>query len=214
MPILDDKVLKEVKSQLANMTGAVSLKLFTQPMECQYCKETHQMLEELTQANPLLKLEVHLFDSDAEAVQKYGIEQIPALAIIGAKDYGIRFYGIPAGYEFSSLLNAILMVSTGITKLLPETKAWLDNLKQDIQLRVLVTPTCPYCPPAVILAQRMALYSDKVKADMIEISEFPHLAQKYAVQGVPRTVINEKDFVEGAAPEKLMLQKLQQIFGS
>ena len=214
MPILDDKVLKEVKSQLANMTGAVSLKLFTQPMECQYCKETHQMLEELTQANPLLKLEVHLFDSDAEAVQKYGIEQIPALAIIGAKDYGIRFYGIPAGYEFSSLLNAILMVSTGITKLLPETKAWLDNLKQDIQLRVLVTPTCPYCPPAVILAQRMALYSDKVKADMIEISEFPHLAQKYAVQGVPRTVINEKDFVEGAAPEKMMLQKLQQIFGS
>lgn len=214
MPILDDKVLKEVKSQLANMTGAVSLKLFTQPMECQYCKETHQMLEELSTTNPLLKLEVHLFDSDTEAVQKYGIEQIPALAVIGAKDYGIRFYGIPAGYEFSSLLNAILMVSTGITKLLPETKAWLDNLKQDIQLRVLVTPTCPYCPPAVILAQRMALYSDKVKADMIEISEFPHLAQKYAVQGVPRTVINEKDFVEGAAPEKLMLQKLQQIFGS
>lgn len=214
MPMLDDKVLKEVKNQLANMTGVVQLKLFTQPMECQYCKETHQMLEELCTVNPLLKLEVHLFDSDAEAVQKYGIEQIPALALIGAKDYGIRFYGIPAGYEFSSLLNAILMVSTGITKLLPETKSWLDNLKQDIHLRVLVTPTCPYCPPAVILAQRMALYSDKVKADMIEISEFPHLAQRYAVQGVPRTVINEKDFVEGAAPEKMMLQKLQQIFGS
>lgn len=214
MPILDDKVLKEVKVQLANMTGAVSLKLFTQPMECQYCKETHQMLEELSSTNPLLKLEVHLFDSDAAAVKEYGIEQIPALAIVGAKDYGIRFYGIPAGYEFSSLLNAILMVSTGITKLLPETKAWLDKLKQDIVLRVLVTPTCPYCPPAVILAQRMALYSDRVNAEMIEISEFPHLAQRYAVQGVPRTVINEKDFVEGAAPEKMMLQKLQQIFGS
>lgn len=214
MPMLDDKVLKEVKNQLANMTGVVHLKLFTQPMECQYCKETHQLLEELATANPLLKLEVHLFDSDAEAVAKYGIEQIPALAIIGAKDYGIRFYGLPAGYEFSSLLNAILMVSTGITKLLPETKAWLDKLKTDIHFRVLVTPTCPYCPPAVILAQRMAMYSDRVKADMIEISEFPHLAQKYAVQGVPRTVINEIDFVEGAAPEKMMLQKLQQIFGS
>ena len=214
MPILDDKVLKEVTKQLKSMTGPVTIKLFTQPMECQYCKDTHNMLDELIHTNPLLKLEVHQFDTDTEAVKTYGIEQIPALAIIGAKDYGIRFYGIPAGYEFSSLLNALLMVSTGITKLLPETKAWLDNLKHEIHLRVLVTPTCPYCPPAVMLAQRMALYSDKVKADMVEITEFPHLAQKYAVQGVPRTVINEKDFLEGAAPEKMMLQKLQQIFGS
>ena len=213
MPILEDKVIKEVKSQLANMTGAVTLKLFTQPMECQYCKETHQLLEELTQANPLLKLEVVQYEPESAESKEFEIEQIPAIAVIGEKDYGIRFYGIPAGYEFSSLLNAILMVSTGITKLLPETKVYLDGLKKDIHFKVLVTPTCPYCPPAVMLAQRMALYSPRVKADMIEISEFPHLAQKYAVQGVPRTVINEEHFLEGAAPEKMMLQKLQSSLG-
>jgi alkyl hydroperoxide reductase subunit AhpF len=64
------------------------------------------------------------------AVKEYGIEQIPAIAVVGEEDYGIRFYGIPSGYEFTSLLNAILMVSTGIAKLLPETKAWLDNLRK------------------------------------------------------------------------------------
>jgi len=213
MPILDDKVLEEVKKQLSSMTGTVTMKLFTQPMECQYCKETHGLLEELTQTNPLLKLEVVQYDPESEIVKEYAIEQIPAIAIIGEKDYGIRFYGIPAGYEFSSLLNAILMVSTGITKLLPETKAYLDGLKKDIHFKVMVTPTCPYCPPAVMLAQRMAMYSPRVKADMIEISEFPHLAQKYSVQGVPRTVINEEHFVEGAAPEKMMLQKLQSSLG-
>ena len=65
-----------------------------------------------------------------------------------------------------------------------------------------VTPTCPYCPPAVILAQQMAYYSPRVRADMIEATEFPPLAQKYNVYGVPRTVINEKEFIEGAVPAK------------
>jgi predicted DsbA family dithiol-disulfide isomerase len=55
------------------------------------------------------------------------------------------------------------------------------------------------------------MYSKRVKAEMIEVSEFPHLAQKYAVQGVPRTVINEKDFLEGSAPEKMLLEKLQSV---
>lgn len=211
MPILDDKVISEVKKQLAPMTKPVTLKFFSQDFECMYCKETHQLLEELLSTNPLLKLETYKFESDEAVVKEYGIEQIPAIAVVGEEDYGIRFYGIPSGYEFTSLLNAILMVSTGIAKLLPETKAWLDNLKEDIHLKVLVTPTCPYCPPAVMLAQRLAMYSKRVKAEMIEVSEFPHLAQKYAVQGVPRTVINEKDFLEGSAPEKMLLEKLQSV---
>ena len=92
---------------------------------------------------------------------------------------------------------------------MPDTKAWLDNLKEEIHLKVLVTPTCPYCPPAVMLAQRLALYSPKIKAEMIEVSEFPHLAQKYNVQGVPRTVINETEFMEGSAPEKMLVDKLK-----
>jgi glutaredoxin len=75
----------------------------------------------------------------------------------------------------------------------------------------MVTPTCPYCTKAVILAQQMAYYSNKVKADMVEVTEFPHLAQKYSVQGVPRTIINEDSFMEGAAPEAMLLAKIKEI---
>lgn len=210
MPILDDKVMQEVTKALANMKNTVTLKLFTQSFECGYCKETHQLLEELTAANKLLKLEVFQFETDTEIVEKLGITNIPAIAVTGEKDYGIRFYGIPAGYEFSSLLSAILMVSTGVTKLTTETKAFLDNLKKPVHLQVFVTPTCPYCPPAVMLAHQLAFYSEQVKADMVEISEYPHLAQKYSVQGVPRTTINEKWFVEGAAPEAMLIAKIKE----
>lgn len=138
------------------------------------------------------------------------MDKIPAIAIIGEKDYGIRFYGIPAGYEFSSLLSAILMVSTGMVKLGEDTKKFLDKLSKPVHMQVFVTPTCPYCPQAVILAHQMAFYSNNVKADMVEVSEFPHLAQKYQVQGVPRTTINENWYQEGAAPEQMIIAKIEE----
>jgi len=210
MPILDDNVLADVKKALQNMEKEVRLVLFTQAFECNYCKETHQLLEELITTNPLLKLEVHTFESEAEVVKRFAVDKIPAIAVMGERDYGIRFYGIPAGYEFSSLLSAILMVSTGVHRLSPEATGFLDNLQKDVHMQVFVTPTCPYCPQAVILAQQMAFYSDKVKADMVEISEYPHLAQKYSVQGVPRTTINEDWYQEGAAPESMIIAKIKE----
>lgn len=210
MPVLDDKVLGEVTKALQNMKKTVTLKFFTQPLECDYCKETHQLLEELITTNPLLKLEVHQFESDKEAVETYGIDKIPAIAVVGEKDHGIRFYGIPSGYEFSSLLSAILLVSTGVVKISEEGKKFLSGLTKPVHMQVFVSPTCPYCPQAVILAHQMAFSSDMVKADMVETSEFPHLTQKYSVQGVPRTVINEKWFQEGAAPEPMIIAKIKE----
>ncbi len=209
MPMLDEKVIAEVKRALANMTGPVTLRLYTQAFECGYCKETHTLLDELTSTNPLLKLEVKQFEADSEEAKRDKVDKIPSISVIGKKDHGIRFYGIPAGYEFSSLLNAILSVSTGIVKLTDDTKKFLDQLAKPIHLQVFVTPTCPYCPPAVMLAHQMALYSDMVSADMVEISEFPHLANKYSVQGVPRTVINEIIPVEGAAPEAMLVEAIK-----
>lgn len=210
MPMLDDKVMAKVKQTLAPMKKPVTLRFYTQDFECVYCKETHNLLEELIAANPLLKLEVKDFVADAQEAAKDMTDKIPAIAVIGEKDYGIRFFGIPAGYEFSTLLNAILMVSTGIVKLSDDTKKYLATISKPVHLQVFVTPTCPYCPKAVILAHQMAMQSEHVRADLVEISEFPHLAQKYQVQGVPRTLINEKWAVEGAAPEAMVLAKIKE----
>ncbi|MCB5251742.1 MAG: thioredoxin family protein [Candidatus Cloacimonadaceae bacterium] len=210
MPILEDKVLKDVEKALQNMKKEVRLIFFKTSGECKYCKETQELLEEVQGTNKLLKLEIHQIEDDKEAVKQYGVDKTPAIVVAGEKDYGIRFYGIPAGYEFSSLLSAILMVSTGVHKLSEDGQKFLNNLARPIHLQVFVTPTCPYCPKAVILAQQMAYYSDKVKADMVEVSEFPDLGKKYSVQGVPRTVINEDWFQEGAAPENMLIEKIKE----
>ncbi len=60
------------------------------------------------------------------------------------------------------------------------------------------------------MAQQMAYYSPHVQADMVELTEFPHLTEKYSVQEVPRTTINEDWFQEGAAPESMIIAKIQE----
>lgn len=188
----------------------VKLVMFTQDFECQYCRETRQLVQEVAELSDRVTSEVYDFVADKEQVTAYGIDKIPAIAIVGSKDYGVRFYGIPSGYEFTGLIETIIAVSKGESGLSESTKAALAALEKPVHLQVFVTPTCPYCPPAVHLAHRMAIESDMVRADGVEAIEFPHLAGKYQVHGVPRSVINEIVHLEGAAPEQMVLEKVQE----
>lgn len=208
--LLNERVKKQVQQRFAQLEGEVKLIVFTQELECDFCRDTREIAEEMAGLSEKVKVEVYDFVNDKAVADQYGIDKIPAIAVVGARDYGVRFFGLPGGYEFTSLLESVQMVSTGKADIAEETKEFLDGLQQDLHLQVFVTPTCPYCPRAVVLAHALAVASDKVRADMVEISEFPQLGVKYQVQGVPRTVINETIVQEGAAPEQMLIQKLQQ----
>jgi glutaredoxin-like protein len=209
MGLLNQKIKDDLAEAFKELKRDVTLHFFTQEIECRFCKETRELLEELQGVSGRVKVQTHDFVQDAALAGELGVSRIPAIVVNGAEDHGIRFFGIPSGYEFASLVEAIRLVAGAGGQLAPETRAFLDGLTADVHLQVFVTPTCPYCPPAVILAQRMAHYSPRVKADMIEATEFPQLAQKYDVYGVPRTVINETEFIEGAAPEKQLVEKIR-----
>ncbi len=209
MKLLNQKISDDLKKLFNTMNKTVHLKFFTQEMECHFCKETHNLLDEISTLSDKINLEIFDFQKDEEIVKKFNIDKIPALVVMDEKDRGIRFFGIPSGYEFSSLISSIMLVSTGKLNLKKSTMEVLDYIKKPIHLQVFVSPTCPYCPPAVILAHQMAYYSEFVTADMVEASEFQHLSIKYQVQGVPRTIINETQFMEGAAPEEMLLEKIK-----
>lgn len=210
MSLLNEEIREQVKQELADLAGPVKMVMFTQEFECQYCSETRQLAEEVAQLSDQLTVEVYDFVADKEKADELGIDKIPALAIIGAEDYGVRFFGIPSGYEFSSLLHAIKLAAAGKPELSEDTIAALAELNEPVHFQVFVTPTCPYCTQAVMLAHQMAVASPMVRADMVEAQEFPHLSQKYQVMGVPRTVINETVHIEGSAPEAMVLAKLQE----
>jgi len=209
---LDDKIKEELKKQLSVLTKNVKMVFFTQELECQYCKETRAILTELSEVSDMLSLEVYNFITDKEIVQKFIVNKIPATVLLDEndKDYGIKFYGIPSGYEFASLLEDIIMLGTGKTGLSEEVENHIKNIQEDVHMQVFVTPTCPYCPQAVVTAHKFAYLNNRIKSDMVEATEFPHLSNKYSVRGVPRTVINEGTFIEGAAPEQMVLDKVKE----
>lgn len=141
MALLDEKVRGEVKAALGDLPSPVRLVMFTQEFECQFCRETRQLVEEVAGVHDQISAEILNFVVDSDRADEYGVDKIPAIAVVGEKDYGIRFYGIPSGYEFSSLIEAIKLASTGEAELSPAGLEYAQGLKDPVHIQVYVTPT-------------------------------------------------------------------------
>jgi glutaredoxin-like protein len=214
MALISEKDAQHLTSEFEKaLVNPVKLVMFTQENECQFCSETRQIVEEISALSPQITYEVFDFVAERAMADLYNVDKIPAIVILGEedgkdRDYGIRFFGIPSGYEFTTVIEDILDVSKGESGLQDKTKEAVADLSDPVHLQVFVTPTCPYCTQAVRLAHKLALESDLITADMVEAIEFPHLSNKYHVHGVPRTVINDAIHQEGAVPEPMLLAKL------
>ena len=143
MPFIVGEDAKQVKEILSKLANKVKLVYFTQELECQYCRETHQLMQELVElGDGKIELEVFNFVTDKDQVEKYKIDKIPATVVSSEdKDYGIRYYGIPSGYEFSSLLEDIQQVADGKPSVSEETLKQIEKITQPLRLQVFVTPT-------------------------------------------------------------------------
>jgi glutaredoxin-like protein len=215
MSLLSNEDREQVRLTLAELERPVKLLFFRADQACPTCADTEAILNELSALSDRLELEVIDQTQDPDRAEQHGIDKLPAIVVTpaGGNETGVRYYGIPSGYEFSSLIEDALMVGRGDSGLAAATRQALADLVDPVHIQVFVTPTCPYCPRAVRLAHQMALESPLVTADMVEAIEFPELAQRYSVMGVPRTVINDTVHVEGAIPEAMMLPKLAEAVG-
>jgi glutaredoxin-like protein len=138
---MNEQVAQQVRTTLADVANPVTFKVFTQEFECQYCRETRELIQEVAALSPKLSVEVYDFVKDKALADSLGVDKIPAIAIVGAKDYGIRLFGVPAGYEFTTLIEDIKLVSKGESGLSPDTKKMLARLTKPVTMQVFVTPT-------------------------------------------------------------------------
>ena len=194
--VLNDQIVKQIQEAFAEVKEPVEVLLFGSKENCDYCNETRQLLEEVTALNDRLSLSVYDVQDNADVASKFNVTNAPGI-VIAAKDnaevknLGIQFSGIPSGHEFSTLINDILIVSRRESGLDEKTRQYLKNLDKPLHLQVFVTPTCPYCPRAVLLAHQMAMENPQmITAEGVEATEFPDLANRFNVRGVPQTVIN------------------------
>ncbi len=197
--LMDEQTRSRLLEVFSSLQNPVQLLFFSDGSET--CQVQQDILEAITDLAD--KLALHVFDAgehDRE-IEAYSIDKFPATVPVGEKDYGIRFFGLTAGHESTSLVQTVLMISTGFSGLAPELEALVRSIAKPVHIQVFVTVTCPYCPAMVHAAHQFAYLNDNIRGDMVEASQFLELSQQYQVEGVPRTVINETTVLEGAHPE-------------
>jgi glutaredoxin-like protein len=191
-----------------NLRNEVRILVFTQEIECPACSQVRELAAEVGAVSDKAKVEVYDFVKDTDKVKEYHIDRVPAIAVIGKRDHGIRFYGLPYGYEFTPFVESLISISRDATNLSEETKKRLTTIEKPVHIQVFVSLTCPYCPQVTSLASQFAIENALITADIIEATAFPHLVQKYSIMSVPKTVINEKAEFLGAVPEELFVQQI------
>ncbi len=151
MPLIDQREQAQIKESFRSLGHDLNIIHFTQrtqdtPLlvvagsERHYYKETCDLLEEVASLSEKIRLQIHDLGVDAKVAEKHHIGKIPGTALIGARDYGVRFYGIPSGYEFSTFIQAIIDVSRGTGGLSKETRGQLQKINEEMHIQVFVTP--------------------------------------------------------------------------
>ncbi|MHC4661926.1 MAG: thioredoxin family protein [Planctomycetota bacterium] len=190
MPVKGSNI-ERYKELCAGIDKRVQLLFATQDIESFVCREAREVIEgavELTGGKALFQPVE--FTEKTEEMERFAIERIPCLAILGERDCGIRYYGIPSGYLFVTLLEAILLVGRGEQKIAFDTQSKLAAIQKPVHLRIFVTPTCPDSPEVTMLAHQFAYASDFIRADIIDITFFPYLANEFKVKSVPHICLD------------------------
>jgi glutaredoxin-like protein len=214
MAKIDQEEKNKIKELFTkHLKDEVNLLFFTKDEGCQYCADTEEILEEVTGLDERVNFETNSLGS--EKAEEFGVDRAPAIIFLNneGQDSGVHFYGIPSGYEFTSLIEDILDMSDHERiDLSADIKKEVMAIDHDVLLQVFITPTCPYCPRAVRVAHQMAMLNPRIQGEMVEAMEFEELSASFDVSGVPKTVINSgADEQVGAVPAKTILKKIQDL---
>jgi len=213
MAIFNDEIQKQLQDLIGDFPRKVHIAFFGSENDCASCTDTKQFMTEFCSLHQNLEFSVFDLESDKAYAASLGIDKVPSFVVLDQdkSDFGLRFYGIPAGYEIHSLISAVREVG-GIPADLPaEIEDRIKKLDKDVHIRVFVTPTCPYCPGAVITGHRLALLNKRISSDMIEANSFPDESARFGVRGVPKIVINDKHEFVGSQPVTKFLEVIEAL---
>jgi glutaredoxin-like protein len=191
------------------LPAPVKLVLFTS-RQAPASKEQRRLLEEIAKLSSKLSLEVHDLETNGDVAKRYAVAEAPCTAIVGTRDFGLRFYGVTVGHELSALLEVLLMASHGRSGLDPALEEAAGQIDRPTQLEVFVTLTCPICPSVVHVVSQVAVAVDNVRADIVVSDQFPGRARAHDVRAVPLVIVNGHPAFHGLrSAEEIVLDILR-----
>ncbi|HZQ36349.1 MAG TPA: thioredoxin family protein, partial [Dehalococcoidia bacterium] len=176
--------------------------------ECRFCNDTQALLEDLARINPLLRLAVHERGADNDLDARMGVERVPATVMRGVLNRPVTLYGIPINYLFAPLLETLILLSQNRAQLPPRVAKLLKRLREPVRLRVFVSPESEFCVGMMTAAFAFAVESKQVHAEVVEVAEFPRLGERYGVQQVPFTLINDRAAFPGLVEPEVFAEQI------
>jgi glutaredoxin-like protein len=212
MPIeLERRVLEWTKFQLTKLSGPVTLRVFAAEGHCVFCNTVEEILGKLSEMSDRISVLRCGFGPEEPAAKAYGIVRHPAIIIDGKRDYGMRFTGIPMGFQFGVLVEDLVMASTGVTDLSEEAKIKLRGVEGPVDIQVFTLPDCAGSPRMARAAHKFCIENLNITAEIIDVLEFGELAAERKVLETPKTVINGKVEVQGVVPERDLADRVKAL---
>jgi thioredoxin reductase (NADPH) len=210
----DQAMLQQAQAELIasfeKMPYEIPLILFTSAMKNEpFSEAARQLIRAIRQVAP--KVSLREFDLGHEMARKWEVAAAPTL-LFDPENYQIRWLGAPVGEEGRTFVEALLMLGYKDTKMSAESLKVLEKIDSPRQLKIFVSPSCPYCPQQAVNGLKAAVQRpDLVSLEIIDIQANPALADQYAAQSVPQAFANELLIGQGAQPEELFMASMAKM---
>ncbi len=215
----NESIVEMVKEALSEMINPVKLWLFTAIEDCWTCRETEKLIELIHTLAPTAGdrklIEVHKLyrEKDKDIFEFMGVDRVPTILV---DDGYIRYVGMPAGEEVKGFVETVARISSGNHGLEPHIVNEIAKIRKKIVIEVIVTPPCPYCPYAAVMANMFAYISRKlghgsITSIIVEAYENPDIADKYYVTTVPVIAINGRVAFVGLPYEEQLLEAIKEV---
>lgn len=201
-PLASQDARSRIAGELSALPRPLRLAVFTSGSEKTEASEAAERLAaELAEMSEKITTEALDFGANAERAGRLGVVRAPCIALVVGERAPVRFYGVPGGKELEAFVSVLRRAASSDHGLAGESVARLAELPGETRIEVFVTLACRFCPQAAEMACRLALASEKVAADIVEVSSFMELADREGVRSVPLVMVNGREAFRGVRSE-------------
>lgn len=210
MAFLNEDIIKQLEQVFGKIEDEIKIVNFVSDSN-KKSLELKDFLNEFSAVSS--KITIENVDENDFRYNEYEIDKLPAMAFVNKKGEfsGAKFHGIPGGHEINSFVITLLNLAGAGREFDSDVCKKIDSINKDTDLKVFVTLACHHCPDVVAATQHMAIKNPNIKAQMIDISVFPKLAEENGIKSVPSIIYNNKDITIGSKTAEEILDKIQSL---